>query len=205
MSPRDLDDIHPADCPPFDYEECPERAAILPRQAARLLYCLRTGELDTLGSAADTRDAHLCLYRELTPAGCEYYAGHYRGEPFRCLRNYPVMLPGDPTVGAPPGQVTNLMARLSEEISASLKGLDEGNNLPEAQVSAAQKIGYILTFACHCFEWFLRIHPYANGNGHAARFLLLAILARFGHWPRKYWRLEPKPPEPYTSMIVSYR
>jgi Fic family protein len=59
--------------------------------------------------------------------------------------------------------------------------------------------------ACRVFEVFLRIHPYANGNGHAARFLIWCLLSRYGYWP-KGWPIEPRPPDPpYTHLISEYR
>jgi Fic family protein len=63
----------------------------------------------------------------------------------------------------------------------------------------------VVVVACMVFELFLRIHPYANGNGHAARFCTWAILGAFGYWPER-WPIEPRPPDPpYTQLLVDYR
>jgi Fic family protein len=67
-----------------------------------------------------------------------------------------------------------------------------------------EKLTYAITFACRVFEEFLRIHPYANGNGHIARFLIWVILGYCGYWPNN-WRIEPRPNPPYNDLIVEYR
>src|SRR5437899_301553 len=87
MNPSDL---HPPDCPNFEYKDHPDHATELPRRVARLAAGLRSGQIATLAAASDTRTAHKTLFEGLTPPGHPYFAGHYRGEDFRCLRRCPV-------------------------------------------------------------------------------------------------------------------
>ena len=77
--------------------------------------------------------------------------------------------------------------------------------LPSGQLSDEDKALYTVMFACRVFEIFLRVHPYANGNGHVARFLIWSILGRYDYWPQQ-WPIEPRPPDPPDSqLIVEYR
>src|SRR5262245_28874874 len=83
-------DTHPPDCPEFEYNNHPDRAVELPGRVADVLLRVRFGRLETRTAASDTRKVHGFLFDRLTPAGHSYFAGHYRGEEFRCLRRYEV-------------------------------------------------------------------------------------------------------------------
>ena len=97
------------------------------------------------------------------------------------------------------------MAAIAHTVLGGLNALDLANTLPDGQLARHQKLIYTVTFACRVFEIVLRVHPYANGNGHAARFIVWAILGRYGFWPRS-WPLDPRPPDPpYSRLISEYR
>jgi len=130
----------------------------------------------------------------------EYYAGHYRGEHFRCLRFYPAGIPSDPRVGSPPSAVVFLMQELSNEIRAGLTALDAN-----VLLTTEERLRYLVALASRAFVAFLTIHPYANGNGHACRLIVWSILGRYWHWARR-WPVEPRPPDPpYSTLIVLHR
>jgi Fic family protein len=61
-----------------------------------------------------------------------------------------------------------------------------------ATSSETAKFLALVQVTAKLFSRFLAIHPYANGNGHAARFLAIAILHRYGYWPAKF-PVEPRP------------
>lgn len=196
--------MHPADCPSFEYKDHTRRNEIRTR-VARLVMRLRGGSLDSRSVAADSRPAHHTLFRGLTPRGYDYYAGHYRGEPYRCLREYEVRIPTDPRVGASPWSVLSVMAQMATDIRAGIAALDSVHERPHSQVPPEQKLYHTVVLACGVFELFLRIHPYANGNGHAARFVVWAILGRYGYWPKR-WPIDPRPADPpYTTLLTAYR
>jgi Fic family protein len=200
MSP---DDIHPADCPAFEYEHHPDRGTAIPPRVARILASLRTGILDTLANACDTRDVHGILFGGLTPPEQPYYAGHYRGEEFRCLRRYQVQVGGH--LGWPAHIVPGVMAELERSIAGAITALDAGHNVPNSLVSPEMKLLHTVQVACRFFELVGRIHPYANGNGHAARFCIWAILVRYGYYPAR-WPIDPRPPDPpYTQLLLDYQ
>src|ERR1035437_7734779 len=112
------------DCPSWEYNTDPRHRPILQARVAEILRTLASGDLDTLACPADTREVHQRVFQELTPADCTYYAGHYRGELFKCLRFYEVGVAGDPRVGAPPQSVAYHMRDLGTEIRAGIVGLD---------------------------------------------------------------------------------
>src|ERR1700693_3690222 len=109
--------MHPLDCPAWEYNTHPQKGTIATR-VSEMLIALASGGLNTISVATDSRDVHRSTFRELTPPDCEYYAGHYRGEAFRCLRFYRVQVASDPRVGAMPGSVAFLMRELSTQIGA---------------------------------------------------------------------------------------
>ena len=194
---------HPRDCPAFEYEQHPNRSTELPRQVARLLVGLRSGTLDTRTTAADTRGIHGVLFSNLTPIDQPYYAGHYRGEEFRCLRHYEVMVGNH--LGFPAGVVPWRMEEVSQWIGVAIAALDAGQRTPRDEYPEEWNLIHIVQVACRFFELVCRVHPYANGNGHAARFCLWAILSRYGYYPIR-WTIEPRPPDPpYTHMLLEYR
>jgi hypothetical protein len=191
--------MHPLDCPEWEYNGHPNRGLISVR-IADIVFDLRTEAKSTLTVAADTRESHRAVFHDLVPVRYEYYAGHYRGELFRCLRFYSVGIQGDPRVGATPDTVKFLMTELGATIRAALLALDGNVLLPDRE-----KLRYIVVCACQVFVHFLTIHPYANGNGHMGRLVVWSILGRYGHWPNR-WTIEPRPPDPpYSELIVRYR
>ncbi|MGH7121081.1 MAG: Fic family protein [Acetobacteraceae bacterium] len=192
------DYFHPRDCPEFEYAQHPGRA-VLGQRVQCLLLDLTAGRREGRASALETRPIHANLFSGLAPPGYEYYAGHYRGEPFCCLRYYRVGVQDDPRVGADPAAVGHLMTWFAVEIAAALDALDAG------QRSTTDELRYLIRFACAALVEFLGIHPYANGNGHVARLLIWCILGRYGYWPVR-WSVEPRPPDPpYTEFIRRYR
>jgi hypothetical protein len=197
--------MHPHDCPPWEYDTHINRIPVLAREVANIVRELRQGSLDTRQVVMDMRGIHERLFRDLTPSGYEYYAGHYRGEDYRCLKHHAVGVLGDPRVGCPPQQVLSYMNDLARILEDTLATLDARHTAPDIQLSQAETLLYLVASACWIFEFFLRIHPYVNGNGHVARFLIWAILGRYNFWPTS-WLIEPRPNDPlYTHCIIAYR
>jgi fido (protein-threonine AMPylation protein) len=169
-------------------------------RVAEVLTDLVTRRVDPLSVALDTREVHRRVFQGLTPAGYEYYAGHYRGERFRCLRYYPVAVQNDPRVGRPPESVAFWIRELNAAVRSGLTALDAN-----ALLTRQQKLRYLIALTCRAFVQFLTVHPYANGNGHAGRFIVWSVLGRYGHWPRR-WPVHPRPGDPpYSELITRCR
>lgn len=195
--------MHPEDCPTWEYSEHPRKADILFPAVSNVLLQIGNRLLD-IKPILDTRPIHKQFFENLTPPGFDYFAGNYRGEDYRCLLHYKVGIRSDPRVGFPPENVDEGMFQLSIRIERGLRALDNamGNS---AEIENGQKVLLLVAFACHVFVKFLLIHPYANGNGHIARFIVWLIFRRYGMWPKR-WSIEPRPPDPpYTDLIKKYR
>jgi hypothetical protein len=198
--------MHPADCPEgWDYDKHPDKHAILPPAIISVLTELRTGQLDSLSSLRDTKPIHHRFFNQLTPPELGYFAGNYRGSEFKCLKYYGVKITGDDRVGFDPSVVSKFMAELADIIIKAVSEIDGVMSLPDNQLCLRDKVLYLVAAVCCIFEIFLRIHPYANGNGHIGRFCVWAFLGRYNFWPRT-WPIEPRPADPpYTELIKKYR
>jgi hypothetical protein len=198
---------HPHDCPTWEYKNHANYGA-LPRLCQQAVAELRRSAVSvphTTAIACDGRSVHLFLFSGLAPDGCPYFAGHYRGEPFRCLRFNRVGIGNDARVGSEPQLVERELAYLSQTLKDGLSLLRTACSLPDVRLPKIDKIYYVVTFACRVFVEFLRIHPYCNGNGHLARFLVWVLLGHFGFWPKR-WPVHDRPPDPpYSDLISQYR
>jgi hypothetical protein len=192
------------DCKNWDYEKHPDQACVADR-CGQLLIGLRRGEnVDHVARLCDSRPQHEHLFTGLTPNECTYPAGHYRGEAFPCLREYNVGVGSDNRVGTAAVHVAADLGLLSEQIRGVLASLDAAHKIPNAVISQEDKLLYVTEFAALVLVEFLRIHPYANGNGHIGRLLVWTVLGRYGFWP-KQWPLDDRPPPPYIECIIAYR
>ena len=186
-------------CPSWNYESRPSRKPTLLRQVGALLQDLRHSTLDTLASTKDTRPIHSRLFNNLTPSGFQYYAGNYRGSPHLCLLNCEVEIDGMP--GCPASQVDSFMTTLASIGDRTITDLDSALIDQSAVFTQGDRIRLVVAISAELFTLFLTIHPYRNGNGHIGRFIIWAILARYGLWIHK-WPIEPRPQDPpYTQLV----
>lgn len=193
----------PPGCVPWDYSTHPDRPRLLTGRVEQFLRDVRMRGLLTASIASDTRVTHGHFFSGLTPPGIDYYAGHYRGEPLLCLKSYTVGVRGDPSVGFQPSIVLENMARVGRAIDAGVTDLDRVHG--DSSVTDQDRLLRTVRFACAIFELFLRIHPYADGNGHMARVIMIVLLDRYGYRPGR-WPIEPRPANPpYGNLIVRYR
>jgi Fic family protein len=97
------------------------------------------------------------------------------------------------------------MNEFGQSISQEVQSLNIVWGVPDAIYPRRQKLIKLVEIASAFFVRFLTVHPYINGNGHLARAIVIAILARYRIFPRN-WRVEPRPDEPdYTNAIVNHR
>jgi fido (protein-threonine AMPylation protein) len=187
-------------CPDWPYEKHANYGLAKLRVKA-ILDELAAGTLDGLASAADTRPIHARIFRGMTPSGFAHYAGHYRGDSLDCLGSRRVWVDG--FEGAPPNQVDAAMRHLRAELSRAVMQLDllhAGSDL-----SDREKLIRTVEIAGAFFEFFLRIHPYLNGNGHAARFMVWGLMMRYQYEPARF-PVHRRPQEPaYTQALRAYR
>lgn len=190
-------------CPEWKYKSHPQYNTIGPTRAGEVIGTLSTDRNLSAETAIDTRKAHQRLFRELTPPGHEYYAGHYRGESFPCLKECEVVISNSSGVveheGEPSFRVLMVMRRFSSSVKAGIMELDR-----ETPISTNQELHRLVVLICRSFVNFLTIHPYADGNGHAARTIMCAIMLHYGFPP--VWGIDGRPADPpYSDLIRAYR
>src|SRR5262245_3472776 len=112
--------LHQPDCPEFEYSDHPQKDQVLRASLTEALKAIRDSR--SVDLLADPRPLHRILFRDLCPSGFEYFAGHYRGEDFRCLKHYGVRISSDPRVGIEPHRVPDRMARFGAEIRSGVAG-----------------------------------------------------------------------------------
>jgi len=193
-------------CPDWEYTNVPGFNQILEDRAIAALLRLR-GMTPTgvLAICKDTRPLHARYFHKLTPPDFDYYAGNYRGSNFECLRHSMVHIPSDPLVGHPPDRISDDMLMFSRDFESLVSESDFLWAVNQQVVSPAEKLYRVVQLAAALFVYLLQIHPFKNGNGHMARFFLIAYLSRYGIFLSK-WPLHGRPPDPpYSELIGKYR
>ena len=192
---------HHSSCTDWDYKYHPDRGTIT-RRCRRLakLVQKRPSRFDRYGF--DTRPGHRFMFFGMAPASCPELAGNYRGLPNSPLSHYQVGIAGDTDVGIPANFVSIAMSvfekHCSELTEAYLAAISDTNPAPKQRVLIAR----LVQLLCTLLEEFFRIHPYANGNGHAGRMMLLFMMIRQGFNPVR-WSIDESPT--YSEAIKAYR
>ena len=171
---------------PWWQEDDPRNLSLIQGNAAQLIMELRAGAAQrTLLTAEELCRWHARLY-----AGCEVpvacYVGHFRGDPdVKELSDYEVGL-GPALKDGNPEKMGVWAGRVGEEMAAVLAGLnavfaDLDDRLPVGKSpSTADQILQVISFTALAHGEFLRVHPFANGNGRIARLLVAFICLRYG-------------------------
>jgi hypothetical protein len=193
-------------CPEWHYEAMAGWQATLSARARAALIQLRAlSPVERLEIGKDGRPVHQRYFAGLTPTGCDYYAGHYRGEDYICLRDCRVQIRSDPLVGHPPERVINDMKVFGTDFADVVSDTDFVWAANNKVISPSEKLYRVVQVGAAMFVYFLEIHPYANGNGHLARFFLIGYLARYGVFLAR-WPMHPRPSDPpYSDLIRRYR
>jgi fido (protein-threonine AMPylation protein) len=167
-------------------EDDPSNLSLIQRNAAQLIMELRAAAAQRI---VLTRE-ELCRWHALLYAGCEVpvvgYVGHFRGDPaVKELIDYEVGL-GAPMKDGNPEKMGVWARNVRDEMAAVLAGLgavfaDLDDRLPVGKPpSTADQILQVISFAALAHGEFLRVHPFANGNGRIARLLVAFICLRYG-------------------------
>jgi Fic family protein len=117
------------------------------------------------------------------------FVGAFRGE--LGLENIQVRIAGRYGVAAP--EVAAALADFEQLLQRVIRRLDEW--IPhDAELDADQLAAIVEVCAWAHAEW-VRIHPFANGNGRTARLWVNSIASRYGLPP--FLRLRPRPAGSY--------
>lgn len=132
---------------------------------------------------------HRDIYRDvLLPV--PYYAGEVRDrdERFPELIGYEVEVGG--ALGVPSAEVPAALDRFEESLRTAVARLDAA--IPDGSPpQSGPELHSVLTLCAYAHGEWVRIHPFANGNGRVARLWALWGAARYGLPP--FVRLKPRP------------
>nr|WP_155648342.1 Fic family protein [Burkholderia cepacia] len=173
-------------------------ASLVRSRCKTLQVALKDGKVDYRASTTETRATHKEMFAGLTPKGCGYFAGNFRGSQ-DCLVGYDLSSPPNTT---PAVDVEKAMAAFTEQVDADWSGFETRGG--EAGIVDSDDLLRWIDVALERMVTFLAIHPYANGNGHISRFLILCYLGAAGFYPES-WPVDKRPPDPYINAIVLYR
>jgi fido (protein-threonine AMPylation protein) len=171
--------------PPWQ-EDDPRNPSLIQRNAAELINDLRATAAERILPTSE----ELCRWHAQLYVGCEVpvagYVGHFRGDPaVRELVDYEVGL-GARLKDGNLEKMGVWARRVSDEMKAVLTGLHAVFAELDAQLSVgtapatADQILQVISFAALAHGEFLRVHPFANGNGRIARLLVAFICLRYG-------------------------
>jgi hypothetical protein len=163
--------------------------------------------LTDLAAVADQRDPfrismpqewHRRIYDHI-PLPVDYYAGGFRdsdsGHPE--LYGYEVMVgpyPGVPSVAVPAA-----LTQFEGQAQAAIASLDRTIPVGGGPADAPQLSAVISLCGLLHGEW-VRIHPFANGNGRVARTLANWAALRYGLPP--FVTIKPRPGQPYGMAAM---
>lgn len=186
----------PSCCVWWEYEEHPDYNSVLAGGFATAKASVGAMS-EAWRVACDTRPTHKACFEPLTLSGLSYYAGNYRGAPIGCLAHFRVKIEGDPQVAREPEEVATAIERLRGYLERDVEALSRFSG------DDAARLEQIVALAARFLTYFLTIHPYVNGNGHAARFGTWAILKHFGLQPEGFTVHGEK--LPYNDQLYAHR
>jgi fido (protein-threonine AMPylation protein) len=182
---------------PSWHEDDSRNLSIIQSNAAQLI--------TELSATAHERTAltreELCRWHARLYAGCHVpipgYVGHFRGDPaVKALIDYEVGL-GTRLKDGNLEKMGVWANRVNDEMAAVLTGLnavfaDLDARLPVGKPpSTADQILQVISFAALAHGEFLRVHPFANGNGRIGRLLVAFICLRYG--VPMFLHIKPRP------------
>lgn len=171
-------------------EDDPRDAAILVQNLAQILRQLARGApLRREPTVALAQDWHRRIY-EGVRLPVVYYAGEIRdSDPrFPELYGYEVMI--GPNLGVASRLVPHQVADLEVALQRAVTVLDPVIPVG-AQSAGADQLRAVLTLCAYAHGEWIRIHPFANGNGRTARLWANWCALRYGLPP--FVRLKPRP------------
>ena len=162
-------------------EDSPELRRNLSKVLDELVRSAQRREFPTLASA---KRWHSLLMKNLTVPDARF-VGAFRGEPG--LEKIQVRV--GVHYGADAAEIAEELAEFERKLHALLRGLD--TMLPAGQEPDADQLAAIVDLCAWVHAEWVRIHPFANGNGRTARLWANFIAMRYALPP--FIRLRPRP------------
>lgn len=142
---------------------------------------------------------HKGIFGQLVPV--PYYAGGFRNDNPKepCLQGYDVEVGS--ILGAPSKEVLPRVETFFKEFKSKLRELDHATQ--QGSHFGASEIDELASLAAWAHGEWIRIHPFANGNGRTARLLTNYVFIRYDFGPVSILRLRPRPDQPYEQAAIS--
>ena len=168
---------------PPPWPEHPDDTAVISGNLARLDAEIQAAKGHREPFTLDlVRTWHTNIHAGCTHVPVPEYVGNFRGSSGPYLDTADVGFGRDQTgqvrfLGTPPADVTAAVAKVAVDVQTTLDRFDE-LILDEASATPSRLNDLVVEIAKHYVEW-IRIHPFADGNGRTARVLVNWILARY--------------------------
>lgn len=137
---------------------------------------------------------HRTIYRDVPSVPAQHYLGGVRGSSHPDLADYEVgLVDGDGRVHAeavPAGQVGAQLTRFLRSMTLAVASLDAAVR-PGDQPGDHLQLSSVIELAAIAHGEWVRIHPYANGNGRIARTWANWVAVRYGLPP--FVRIKARP------------
>ena len=145
-------------------------------------------------TSESARGWQLDIMRGLVPPDPKL-VGRFRGE--AGLENYNVKVGDRPGVQA--SEVTSELADFDRKLGQALAELD--HLIKPGQDLTADDLAAVLDLSAWAHAAWVRIHPFANGNGRTARLWVNSLAMRYGLPP--FLRLRPRPDGGYARAAAA--
>jgi fido (protein-threonine AMPylation protein) len=155
----------------------------------KVLEKLVTEDYKLLPSEDMVKSWHSTMFEDIAP--CKDYLGHFRDKELTtyCLQDYDVII-GDYR-GTPYGQVLDDVAAFFRVFNNELAAIEKTLPFDTDRELTTWEVTKIVKLAALVHGEWVRIHPFANGNGRTARLLANYVLVRYGFGPALAIRPRP--------------
>lgn len=179
---------------PFDEDEAhteADRKRTIANNEKVLREVVRHGFEGRDVTATDVAQWHRDLLDGLSYVPDPCYLGGYRGSIHPWLVDYEVQVGG--VLGVPAGDVAHALEEYFKRLTAMIE--KDLRSIPLDHTRTADQVQTIAVMAAIAHGEWVRIHPFANGNGRTARLIANYVLARFRMRP--VVRIRPRPDSPF--------
>lgn len=170
-------------------EDDPRAAGTLERNLVQVLRGVaQDAPLRLLPSVPMAQEWHRQIYRDV-PLPVPYYAGEIRDSDPKFPELYGYEVGIGPHLGVPSRLVPEQLKEFEETLQEAVGVLDAV--LPAGGRPSDPQTRSIVSLCAHAHGEWIRIHPFANGNGRTARLWVNWCALRYGLPP--FLRLKPRP------------
>lgn len=169
---------------PEPWYEHPDDTAVINANVAQLDLDIATTRGTREPFTLDVvRDWHRRIHQGTKHVPRAEYIGGFRGEGSIHLLTYTAAFGQDPATGAQfngahPATVADHLAAFEQEMVAALAKWDA--HIPTLAEATMSRLNVVVEDAASLYATWIRIHPFADGNGRSARVLLNWLMARYG-------------------------